>query len=470
MSDLDLSDLSLKRFWKHLNKYSVPVIASLDEYHSRVTILDELNEKVHSGLYTPSPPRYYLSDRKSFGVARFVPCFNPVDYSVYFACVAAVDEVLSTYRAPNTFGGWTLGGSYRKKEELEVQRYLDNIRSDTWLWFDYDEPYALASYNPSAWLENWNKYWTLLHTHLIHNSERYIVTFDIANFYDNIELSRLERALRRSCPNALVPIEILLYFLRYWDRESNSYSPSSKGLPQDVVGDCSRVLANYYISSYDHRLINSINDIDTTYFRYADDMVIVSSSPQKLEKSLFRASELLNGIGLNINSQKVKLFTASEFQDHWRFGLLCDLMNYTEVGAVLENVKAAISQRPGRLSYIVNLTLARSWHCKESKPDIDFIQEYLLSNIDHLFSLSPSLLRTLLCLSSNPTEIADKVCALYTSRPYTQPLLRLIKSSELLLNDSEGRLSTQIIGNLKSVIGEDSVLINEIAQRKLNSL
>ena len=71
------------------------------------------------------------------------------------------------------------------------------------------------------------------------------------NFYDNINLSLLEKKLLISVPSEKMEfINMLMYFLRNWNLKNDKYHLKSVGIPQNEFGDQSRLLANFYLHYY----------------------------------------------------------------------------------------------------------------------------------------------------------------------------------------------------------------------------
>ncbi len=316
-------------FLDHLYKDCLVRLGTPDDFKNRRRGLAALEAEVLRGDYSPRSIVGLLSAPKSAGVPRFIPVFDLRDYIVYFACVRALDEPLARDAIPGTFGGWSLGGARRRTEDGQAQRLIQEVVDDT-----YAPP---SAYNPAAWVKNWNEYWKLLWITFRDSPEdSWFVSFDIANFYDSIDLPRLERLLRQHAPEAPLAIEVLSYLLGAWNNRVTMYARSSKGLPQDLIGDCSRVLANAYLLPFDTNIKATCDPVDARYFRYADDMVIAARTKADCERLLFRASEELNVLGLNINVAKVRYSRPAEFAQYWGFDVLSGL---DARGTVLEAVQ-----------------------------------------------------------------------------------------------------------------------------------
>jgi hypothetical protein len=176
-----------------------------------------------------------------------------------------------------------------------------------------------SCYNRSAWIHNWNRFWKLLAArHEDAEDEAWFAMFDIAKFYDSIDLRRLETSVRAVSSRLHFPINILFHLLRSWNRGHCLYGESTKGLLMDVAGDCSRLVANFYLTPL---TVDSETDYvtarDGNYMRFADDMVVRANTAGECREFIFRASEELHQLGLNINVAKVGYCTKAEFDKFW---------------------------------------------------------------------------------------------------------------------------------------------------------
>ncbi len=142
-----------------------------------------------------------------------------------------------------------------------------------------------------------------------------VLKLDIANFYDNINLSLLEKKLLVSVPvEKLEFINMLMYFLRNWNLKNDKYHLKSVGIPQNEFGDQSRLLANFYLQNYD-KIVKQICDIsNAVYIRYADDQIIILKENEKLNNIMYVISRELNALGLNLNASKVKKYNKETIQ------------------------------------------------------------------------------------------------------------------------------------------------------------
>jgi hypothetical protein len=267
----------------------------------------ELIEKVYflisSARYAANIPEVELIMNKGNGVARTVPIFCIEDYCVYYFCIKELEDVLCYNRTPNTFGGWSLGGKFRKQENDEIECEITD--------------YGRYSFNPKAWSKVFGEFNSLLFAQLDQESYSHILQLDLSNFYDSIRLDMLERWIREhSSSEKGWIITLLFYLLNHWNRKNTGLHPQTVGLPQDALADCSRILANYYLHRYDKFAEKVCSDIGALYFRYADDQMILLNDLDKIEGLLLLLSRDLDRYGLRINQKKVDIWTADELKTH----------------------------------------------------------------------------------------------------------------------------------------------------------
>jgi hypothetical protein len=293
-SDLSrLPEVSIKSLWKHMaDQCAVPLVTK-EQYGKRDELAREIWEEVNAGSYSATKLHGFLSSPKASNVARFIPVFTFRDTSVYFACLKQVERALASEAVTDTFGGWRLGGARRSIEEAEALRMFGGEDSSS---------IPQSCYNRAAWIQNWNQFWKLLAArHEDAEESAWFAMFDVANFYDSVDLRRLETAVRAIGAGAQFPLNVLFHLLRSWNRAHCLYADSAKGLPMDIVGDCSRLLANYFLIPFDRDFRQHMSDLGGCYMRFADDMVVRATTRSECEAAVYEASERLHGLGLNIN-------------------------------------------------------------------------------------------------------------------------------------------------------------------------
>lgn len=293
--------------------------------------LESLYKIIGSGLYTPSFPREYIVSNKHNSVARIVPSLTLNDYCVYYFCTKSVENYLAVNRVEGTYGGFSLGGEFRKREDKEFRELQEVAFSIS--------PFT---YNPLAWVKAWRDFQKKAKVYSADTKYTYFLKYDIANFYNTINLSLLEPKVRMACPKEFTDeIDLLFFFLKYWNKRFLKYAEQTISIPQDEVGDCSRLLANFYLQDYDRTIFNRSKKMSCVYMRYADDQIIMTSNEKTAEDLLFYASKELFKLGLNINSAKVIRFTRSEWEYYWcfdTFDQLGDPKNVSKIEKAVDDI------------------------------------------------------------------------------------------------------------------------------------
>lgn len=324
------------------------------EIPSRKPFLDGLYEELRTSAYFPAPPRAFIAFEKDLGVPRFQTAFHHAEYCVYFFCLREIEKFIAMNRVSGTFGGWTLANPLRKSEEIEATDSAFEIGEG-----DYEPTFSLNKY---AWRENWSQFQRLAFDALQQSGCAWIVKFDLANFYDSINHSILFRDLRAVCPhNNSEILDLLQHFLSHTLRPFSRFAPRSVGLPQDEVGDCSRILANFYLQRYDQQITRICAQMGCRYLRYADDQLIFGNDRSTLEDLIFFASRELFGLNLNINVAKVRYFSESEFREYWAWELF-ELIGDGSVDTALECfLEWRVQKKDFRWSSVLKRLLNANW-------------------------------------------------------------------------------------------------------------
>lgn len=324
-------------FIDHLKRSIVP----LDKIIRRDQLVQSIHQSITNQHYQPKPPREYIIHNKHNLVTGVVPTFEPEDYCVYFFCLKYLEDLLcnTDRRIKGTFGGWRLGNPIRNTEVEEK----NSIANDTYnSEFYYSPPNVI---DPLAWRKHWKEFQRLCYDYSNSYStwnDPYIIKFDISNFYDCISLNFLEHEIRLQAKtkDQVEVIDLLFFFLRFWNRKFEGYKPKTSGIPQDEIGDCSRMLANFYLQPYDKTIDVLCKEKGALYLRFADDQIIFAKSEQDAKELLFDASIELHKIGLNINSSKVQEYKS--FQDFQKY-MSFDIFNLLEDERSEQNIQEAFS-------------------------------------------------------------------------------------------------------------------------------
>jgi hypothetical protein len=176
-------------------------------------------------------------------------------------------------------------------------RYI--VKATNWSQRKIDfAPLFAEEYQKRHWLlepfTGWDLWTTETLRRLSLAKTKFVVTADIAGYFENISVYRLKSELARAnCPAEIV--ELVTRCLLNWVPVKDC------GLPQGVLA--SDVLAKLYLESFDKRL----KDEGYTHIRYVDDVRVFCSSEVEARRALVLVTELLRDRGLVVQSAKTKI-------------------------------------------------------------------------------------------------------------------------------------------------------------------
>lgn len=310
-------------FWKKMGESLVPMEPCLD----KISFLKILYQEIIERTYNPSAPRDFIITNKHNHCPRFVPTFTRKDYCVYFFAVKMLEKELAQDRIPGTFGGFSLGNQIKIKED-EERLELEYI--------------PFNSFNEFGWKKAWGDFQKLAKAYSDDRRFYYYIKFDISSFYDTINLFLLEKNIRHAVgKNKQEIVTLLFHFLQNWNRKLEGYNQKTVGIPQDEIGDCSRILANFYLQDYDKIIFNICDKLDAKYLRYSDDQIIFTKDKDTARKILFEASRELFKLNLQLNTSKIIEFESkNDFSNYWAFdifSLLEDETNRIKINLAVES-------------------------------------------------------------------------------------------------------------------------------------
>lgn len=302
MNEEEFFKLFNSSFWKAFKNRAFP-IKTPQTKKEKHALIKRVFQSISSARYAPNIPENEIVMNKGFGVARTVPVFCIEDYCVYYYCIKELEDVLCVNRTANTFGGWSLGGKLRQREQAEIECELTE--------------YGRYSFNPFAWTKAFGEFNSLLFSQLEKGAYSHVLQLDLSNFYDCVRLDMLERWIREEAKSEKGwIITLLFYLLNHWNRRNTGLHPQIVGLPQDALQDCSRILSNFYLQKYDKFAETVCAKVGAMYFRYADDQMILLNDPYRVEGLLLIISRHLDRYGLRLNQKKVQLWPVDELLGH----------------------------------------------------------------------------------------------------------------------------------------------------------
>ena len=333
------------KFWKWIRTKSIVLYKTPSD---KEKFLKSLYKKIENRNYYPSPPEEYLTINKGNGVVRTIPSFQLEDLCIYYYCARKLEKYIAVNYVNGTYGGFGLSGKLRQLEEENISHIQDEhtvieIGDESYVFTELSGYPTLSTLSPKAWYTEWNDFTKKLYFDSRNFGNGFVADLDIANFYDSIQLDNLEYKLRKYVPHQCNDvIYLIMHFLRYWNRHINFYRQQGAGIPQDVFGECSRILANFYLQAYDKQFSKYCESLGGKYFRYADDQVIFADSKEKLEIMIAKSSSLLMREGLNLNQKKVKVMTINEFKKYYSFQNFIDLAQKAKEDVRIKTLKKQI--------------------------------------------------------------------------------------------------------------------------------
>jgi hypothetical protein len=363
-------------FWGHIHSNT---FIPLTKRGKRAEFCEEIFKKMVAPDYRPTGPRGYVVSNKHNLVARIVPVFPLEDNCIYYYCVKSLENYLAVNKVDATFGGYRSGGAMRSKEE----ELFNDINA---------APYSTSQfgYNKFGWVKEWGDFQKRAYQRYQENNLQYFIQLDIANFYDTINLGLLRIKIENELRSQNVAeshrdeLALLFSFLEAWDKKFSQVFPLKIGLPQDEVGDSSRILANFFLQEYDKAIFEYCERFRAKYLRYADDQIILAPSREIAEDILFFASKELKKIGLNINAGKVRAFqTRGEYETFWAFGIFKLLEGKPSKGKIEKAIREYFTL--DKQKFRAESVLRRILECDMSGIDISLKMRLLAELLDSNF-------------------------------------------------------------------------------------
>ncbi len=460
-SNFELKYKFTRKIWKKLHDSNVPIVlAEHLEKASLEVALDKINRDLRNSQYLPSINHGFLGINKSHGVTRFIPILTREDMAVYYyICYLISGKILE--KRESIYGGWHIIPDVQQKDDIltveQIEGYLQDYFSD------------------SVSKKNWWKEWTRFIDMIADLTSRkdignYILTSDIANFYDSISVDTLIKKLRKKTSKFGEQIDVLEVFLGFWNRLTNGYSRSTKGIPQELFSDASRVLSHFYLQDFDKRFLEYCNNNSIIYCRWADDFLLFGKSPKKLEAALHKASKFLLSDGLHLSAGKTKIMSRIEYRAYRCIPFLeavqsNDIRKYEKSLRAHKKLFDAGEIRVDTLLKTAIGHSARNINKIGSYPKL-FIDDAIRSNVDLSLTLNDQQIYNVILLNPKPGEIFQIFVRRLESKPYASSratflkMLRKHKRNLVALGISE-KAQMASIGRIERA-SSDSVILREI--------
>jgi len=286
-----INKVNFKKAFKRLKKstkgfFSLIVRDPLDYIDFEIELENNINSiiyEIKSNKYKPDFPYEHLS-AKNKGINRPTVILDVKDALIYRLLIEQIEDEL-----------------------IKKTRQIKNIRGGIKI---------TANENPNNnddYYEKWFKDWKEHQDNLKESLERkkYLVTTDIASYFENINLMVLKDAIRSDIEGKKTVINLLFYLLENihtrYKYEVNNYT----GLPQEDI-DCSRALAYYFLHPHDNDIAEFCKKENAEYYRFVDDMSITVNDQVTGRKALKRITESLRKLNLVSSIEKTSIIKSVE--------------------------------------------------------------------------------------------------------------------------------------------------------------
>lgn len=458
-----INETFTRKIWRRLRSNQVPIVSE-KRYKDLPKVVEATNKALISKEYMPSIGHGYLGQSKGQGVTRFLPILSDVDMAVYYhICFTLSDVILK--QNERVFGGWHLVPKNQQKGNIGDQTEFSEKEARGFLQSYYSDPFS-----STLWLKEWRSFTDLIQELCAQSGiGNYVIQTDVANFYDSIEITRLIRNLRRDANKYEEYIETLELFLSYWNRRINGYQASTKGIPQEIISDASRILSHYYLQDFDDDLCEYCEGNDLVNIRWADDILIFGKSKSSLELAVHKASKILLSSGLNLNASKTKIFTRSAFAKYRALDVL-SAISANDHKAFQRNLKKAVKYNISNDMRIDTVFRASIGYVNKlgSKAEIyekNFVLETASNSTDLLLSLNARQMLNVIRLADNSLDYFKYVLRKVIASPYAAPratFLQMLRKHHVEIITLGISKKVQISSaNIIDKQSEDSAIIQE---------
>lgn len=164
------------------------------------------------------------------------------------------------------------------------------------------------------WYELWPKFYEKTYRTYKKGGYNYLTITDIAAYYENINIPLLrDSILLRYFPKEQKIINLLCNILESWTWPTRHGIMVPRGIPQ--AGDVCNFLGNIYLLPLDEELIKFSKRKDVKYYRYLDDVKILSKKKADAIEALFLMNEVLRSLHLNIQGSKTEIKEGKDVEE-----------------------------------------------------------------------------------------------------------------------------------------------------------
>lgn len=248
--------------------------------------LNNLIYRVNNNSYKPQAP-IILESPKGKGINRLTLIFDVEDMLIYRYCIEEIQNyIFKKVKQKNIRGGIGI-------------KAVQTPDGDTF----YEK-----------WFNDWIEHNNSIEKSLT-NGNKYVVTTDVASYFDNINQIILKELVMSEIPAGKKEIVNLLFYFLENTKIRNLYETNSFiGLPQEDI-DCSRILAYFFLYPHDKEMSNLCkNNNGFEYYRYVDDMTLIVPDETSARLALKTLTESLRRLGLLASLEKTSIHNSEKLK------------------------------------------------------------------------------------------------------------------------------------------------------------
>ena len=370
----------LIRLWRTLVKDQIRGfdIKDLHDYYdfnySIEARVDILIAKVLSGRYRAEPPLVYKAEKK-MGICRHMMIPSPSD--------ALVFQLLSDVLFDAIIRAQPSKAAYYARDRHTLALPHEHKSASSYPWF-------------ILWPRFQKEIWNFSKSH------RFLVTTDVANYFDSIGLRELRHVISAIAKTKEVYLDLLFSLIEDLSWNPDYLPTSHKGLPTINI-EAPRLLAHALLFEVDYILKKRTRG---NFVRWMDDINFGVEDVSTANVILGEINDVLKSRGLALNLAKTEIMTAKSAQHHFLFK---ENIRLTRLQGRARRLKSEPAKR--RLARTTAKEFAfHLAHCnarnkdKVTKRFINILTllgvPVRLGEIEKLFSLQPNLRGTVLAYLS----------------------------------------------------------------------
>lgn len=279
--------------WRKLVKEQIRAfdIKDLHDYYdfnySIEARVDAIIGKVLSGRYRAESPIVYRMEKK-FGICRHLMVPSPSD--------ALVFQVLTDILHDTIIKAQPSKSAYYARDRHALALPHEHKEAGSYPWF-------------ILWPRFQKEIWNFSKSH------RFLVTTDIANYFDAIGLRELRHVISAIAKTKEVYLDLLFALIEDLSWNPDYLPTSHKGLPMINI-EAPRLLAHALLFEVDYVLKKRTKG---SFVRWMDDINFGVGDLSTANVILGEVNDVLKSRGLALNLAKTEIMTAKEAQHHFLF-------------------------------------------------------------------------------------------------------------------------------------------------------